>query len=174
VMELARFWRHVRMSPIAVGRCFPGATLDAIQREIAAQEASHRGEICFVVEPELTTGQLWRGVTPRERARQVFALQGVWNTEENNGVLVYVLLADRAVEIVADRGIDAHLDEGQWRGICREMESRFAEARYEEGAIAGVRAIAQAMGRHFPGDGPPPERASGPPDGAVTLIFRAC
>ena len=86
-MELARFWRHVRMNPITAARCFPSATLDAIQREIAAQEAAHRGEICFVLEAELPTSQLWQGVTPRERARQVFALQGVWNTEENNGVL---------------------------------------------------------------------------------------
>jgi uncharacterized membrane protein len=153
-MELGRFWRHVRMNPITVARSFPAAALDAIQREIAALEATHRGEICFVVEPELTTGQLWQGVTPRDRARQVFALQGVWNTEENNGVLVYVLLADHAVEIVADRGIDAHLDEAQWRAICSEMEARFAQGRFEEGAIAGVRAIAAAVGRHFPGDGP--------------------
>jgi uncharacterized membrane protein len=153
-MQLTRFWRHVRMNPIAVSRCFPAATLDAIQREIAAQEAMHRGEICFVLEPELTTSQLWQGVTPRERARQVFAQQGIWNTEENNGVLLYVLLADRAVEIVADRGIDAHLDDAQWRAICADMEARFAEGRFEEGAIGGVRAIAQAMGRHFPGEGP--------------------
>ena len=77
-----------------------------------------------------------------------------WNTEENNGVLVYVLLADHAVEIVADRGIDARLDGSDWRAICREMEARFAEGRFEEGAIAGIRAIAGAMGRHFPGAGP--------------------
>ncbi len=152
-MQLARFWRHARMSPLKASRCFPPATLDAIQREIAAQDAAHRGEIVFVVEAELASGQLWRDVTPRDRARQVFALQGVWNTEENNGVLVYVLLADRAVAIVADRGIDAHLGPEQWRAICREMESRFGEGRYEEGALAGVRAIADAMGRHFPGDG---------------------
>lgn len=154
-MDLARFWRHARMSPLKAARCFPPATLEAIRREIAAQEATHRGEIVFVVEAELTSGQLWHDVMPRDRARQVFALHGVWNTEENNGVLVYVLLADRAVEIVADRGIDAHLGTGQWRSICREMESRFAEGRYEEGALAGVRAIADAMGRHFPGDGTP-------------------
>lgn len=152
-MELARFWRHVRMNPIKAARCFPAATLDAIQREIAAQEAAHRGEICFVIEAELTSAQLWRGVMPRERARQVFALQGVWNTEENSGVLVYVLLADRAVEIVADRGIDARLTSSEWRAICDEMQARFADGRYEEGALAGIRAIAGCMARHFPGEG---------------------
>ena len=153
-MDIRRFWRHVRMNPITLARCFPAATLDAIQREIAAQESTHRGEICFVVEAELTSSQLWNGLTPRERAREVFASRGVWNTEENNGVLLYVLLADRAVEIVADRGIDARLTPQQWQAICREMEARFAEGRYEEGSLAGIRAIAEAMGRHFPGAGP--------------------
>ena len=152
-MDVVRFWRHVVMSPMKAARCFPPATIDAIQREIAAQEATHRGEIVFVVEAELASSQLWHDVSSRDRARQVFALHGVWNTEENNGVLVYVLLADRAVEIVADRGIDARLEAQQWRAICREMESRFAQGRYEEGALAGIRAIAEAMGRHFPGDG---------------------
>lgn len=152
-MDLARFWRHVRMSPIEAARRFPVATLDAIQREIAAQEARHRGQIRFVVEAELTSGQLWEDVASRDRARQLFALQGVWNTEENNGVLVYVLLADRRVEIVADRGIDASVSEGEWRAICAQMESRFAEGRYEEGALAGVRAVSDLLVRHFPATG---------------------
>ena len=153
-MELARFWRHVRMNPILASRCFPAATLDAIQREIAAQEAAHRGEIVFVVEAELSSGQLWRGVAPRDRARQVFALQGVWNTEENIGVLVYVLLADRAVEIVADRAIDARVTAEEWTRICRAMQDAFAAGRYADGAIAGVRSASQLLAKHFPASGP--------------------
>jgi uncharacterized membrane protein len=153
-MDLARFWRHIVMTPFAVARSFPPSTLDAIQREVAAQEAQHRGEIRFVVEAELATAQLWRGVQPRERARQVFALHGVWNTEENTGVLVYVLLADRAVEIVADRGISSRVEEAEWAGVCRAMESRFRDGRFEEGAIEGVRAVSAVLGRHFPARGP--------------------
>jgi uncharacterized membrane protein YgcG len=153
-MELARFWRHIHMSPLKAARCFASPTLDAIQREIAAQEARHRGQVCFVVEAELTSSQLWHGVEPRVRARQVFALQGVWNTEENNGVLIYVLLADRSVEIVADRGIDALVPQEEWRAICRDMEARFAEGRYEEGALAGVLAVSRLLVRHFPATGP--------------------
>ena len=153
-MDLARFWRHVRMTPFSAGRCFPSATLDDIQREVAAQEARHRGEIRFVVEAELSTGLLWRGVEPRQRARQVFALQGVWNTEENIGVLIYVLLADRAVEIVADRGIAARVDETEWVAVCRTMEARFREGRFREGAVEGVRGVAAVLGRHFPGREP--------------------
>jgi uncharacterized membrane protein len=152
-MELKRFWRHVVMNPIRVARCFPASALDAIQREVAAQEKRHRGEICFVVEAELTTGQLWRDLDSRARAREVFALQGVWNTEENNGVLVYVLLADRRVEIVADRGIDSKVSAGEWQSICRAMEKLFSEDRYEEGAIAGVRLASELLERHFPAGG---------------------
>jgi uncharacterized membrane protein len=150
-MDLARFWRHIVTTPFAVARSFPPSTLDAIQREVANQEAQHRGEIRFVVEAELTTAQLWRGLGPRERARQVFALHGVWNTEENIGVLVYVLLADRAVEIVADRGISGRVGEAEWAAVCRSMEASFRDGRFEEGAVEGVRAVSAVLGRHFPG-----------------------
>lgn len=152
-MDLARFWRHVRMHPIRQRRAFPPAALDAVQREIAEQEKRHRGQLVFVVEAELTTGELWREVRPRERARQVFAAQGVWNTEENDGVLIYVLLADRDVEIVADRGIDAKVGDDEWQTICRMMEGHFGAGDYTTGAIAGVRAVSELLARHFPADG---------------------
>lgn len=152
-MDLKRFWRHVLMSPIQAARSFPAATLDEVQREIERQERRHRGEVLFVVEAELTTQQLWRGLTSRDRAREVFAAQGVWNTEENNGVLIYVLLADRHVEIVADRGVDARVSQEEWRAICGTMQAHFHEGRYQEGAIAGVRAVSELLARHFPGSG---------------------
>ena len=121
-MELKRFWRHVLMRPAKALRAFPPATFDAIQREVALQEKRHRGEVCFVVEAELNSWQLWRDLAPRARARELFGLRGVWNTEENNGVLIYVLLADRSVEIVADRGIDKRVQPAEWQAICRAME----------------------------------------------------
>ena len=149
-MDLKRFWRHILMHPAKVARSFPAATLDAIEREIALQEKRHRGELCFVVEAELTSGQLWRELASRDRAREVFAQRGVWNTEENNGVLLYVLLADRRVEIVADRGIDGRVNPNDWQEICRMIERHFAEGRFEEGSIAGVRAASELLARHFP------------------------
>ena len=152
-MDLKRFWRHVLMSPVQAARAFPAATLDAIEREIAAHEKLHRGEVCFVVEAELTTAQLWAGLAPRDRAREVFAERGVWNTEENNGVLIYLLLADRDVEIVADRGIDARAEAGEWQRVCHMMEEHFAAGRFEEGAIAGVNAVSLLLERHFPASG---------------------
>ena len=152
-MDLARFWRHVWMSPLAARRAFPDATLDAVQREIAALERTHRGEVCFVVEAELETAQLWRDLSSRDRAREVFAQQGVWNTQENNGVLVYVLLADRKVEIVADRGVDAKVDPGEWRAICDAMDVHFHAGRFEPGALEGVRGVSALLARHFPASG---------------------
>ena len=152
-MDLKRFWHHILMSPARESRCFPAATLDAIQREIAAQEKLHRGEICFVVEAELTSRELWHDVTSRDRAREVFALRGVWNTEENNGTLIYLLLAERRVEIIADRGIARHVHPGEWKAIWHMMEGHFGEGRFEEGAIAGVRAASELLARHFPPNG---------------------
>src|SRR6185437_3433350 len=149
------FWRHARMHPIQERRAFPRKTLDAIQREVAAQEQRHRGQVVFVVEAELSSAQLWHGLSSRARARQVFAAHGVWNTEENNGVLVYLLLADRRVEIVADRGVDAKVGDSEWHAICRTMERHFRAGEFEAGSIAGVRAVSDLLARHFPADGAP-------------------
>jgi uncharacterized membrane protein len=149
-MDLKRFWRHVRMSPIEARRCFPDFTLEAIRREVAASELRHRGEVCFVVEAELTGAQLWRDLGSRQRAREVFAAQGVWNTEENNGVLIYVLLADHKVEVVADRGLDRRVKPEEWQSICQTMERHFRERRFEEGALAGVHRVTDLLVREFP------------------------
>ncbi|HEX5130420.1 MAG TPA: TPM domain-containing protein [Usitatibacter sp.] len=149
-MDWKRFWRHVAMTPATARRAFPDATMDAIARAIAEGERRHRGEVCFVVEAELSTTQLWRGLAARERAREVFASQGVWNTEENNGVLVYVLLADHDVEIVADRGIGARVDAAEWRSVVGAMEAHFRGGAYEAGAVTGVNGVNEILARHFP------------------------
>ena len=152
-MDLRRFWRHILMNPFTSRRSFPPSVLDAIAKEVGAQEKRHRGELRFVVEAELTTGQLWRDLGSRDRARELFAELGVWNTEENTGVLIYVCLADRRVEVVADRGITARVPESQWRAICHAMEAHFREGRFEEGALAGIRAVSEELALHFPSTG---------------------
>jgi uncharacterized membrane protein len=155
-MDLGRFLRHVAMSPLKARRAFPPATLDALQARIASSEKRHRGEIRLVVEAELATSQLWRDVSSRDRARQVFAQQGVWNTAENNGVLIYLMLADRRVEIVADRGIDARVAASEWEAVCRMMEAHFRAGRFEPGALAGIDAVSELLARHFPATGERP------------------
>ena len=149
-MELGRFWRHVTMTPWKAKRAFPAATREAIGRAVAELEKSHRGEVRFVVEAELASAQLWRNLGSRTRAVELFAMLGVWDTAENTGVLVYVLLADQRVEIVADRGISAKVAQAEWQAICAKMQESFRAGRFEEGAVSGVRAISALLARHFP------------------------
>lgn len=136
-------------------RHFPPATLDAIQHAIAASEHRHFGEIVFAVEGSLSFAQVTRGLSARQRARDVFARLRVWNTEYNTGALVYILLADHAIEIVADRGVAAKVAESDWLPICALMQKHFRAGEYESGAIAGVDAISQLLARHFPASGGP-------------------
>jgi uncharacterized membrane protein len=134
-------------------RHFPPATLDAIQHAIAASEHLHLGEICFAVEAGLPIAAVFGGTTARDRAHAAFARLNVWNTEHNTGVLVYILVADHAIEIVADRGITAKVPEAEWQSICALMQRHFATDDYEKGALAGVAAIGEILVKHFPADG---------------------
>jgi uncharacterized membrane protein len=156
-MDLGRALRSLATPAWVARRRFPAATLDAIEAAIREGERAHSGEVCFAVEASLELGDLWRGVTPRERARAVFSELGVWDTEANNGVLIFVLLAERDVEIVADRGAAARIGAEDWERVCREMEAHFREGRFAEGALAGVRAVGHLLARHFPVSGERPE-----------------
>ncbi len=131
-------------------RSFPPHVLLAIEQAIAAAEKSHGGEIRFVVERELDIGQLLSDVTPRQRAIQLFGQLGVWDTADNNGVLIYVLLADRDVEIVADRGFANRVSEGQWVDVCRTMEQSFRNHAFERGSLAGIAGVSQLIAMHYP------------------------
>ena len=150
---LKRFFRHLWMSPIQVRRSFSQVTLDAIEHAVAGGEKGHRGQVRFVVEAELTSGQLWAGVTSRQRAIDVFSLLRVWDTEENNGVLIYVLLADRKVEIVADRGIHRHVGDERWRAICKEIELRYRKGEFLNGSVIGIEKISAELAFYFPAHG---------------------
>lgn len=133
-----------------VNRAFPRAVLDCVASAIHASEAMHRGEIRFAVEAGLDLLPLLKGITPRERAVAVFSELRVWDTEENSGVLVYVQLVDRHIEIVADRGISAKVRQEEWDSICLHMQDTFRTCRYEEGVLAGIREITALLARHFP------------------------
>ena len=149
-MNLARILRHCITGSLAVRRVFPGAMLNAIEQTISRTETSHDGEILFAVEAALDTWPLLRDQSARDRAVEVFSQLRVWDTEHNNGVLIYLLLADRDVEIVADRGISSKIDTGEWEKICREMEDAFRQGQFEPGVNAGIRAIGSHLQTHFP------------------------
>jgi len=157
-MDWGRWFRHVTARDRALHRAFPPAVLDAIERAIDESERSHRGEIRFSIEPALEPDRVWRSMTPRERALEVFAALGVWDTEANNGVLVYVLLADRDVEIVADRGFNAKVDTERWSAICHDMEQHFRAGRFQEGAVTGVHAVGKLIAAHYPPSANVPDR----------------
>jgi uncharacterized membrane protein len=149
-MDLNRIARHLFYPPWRVRSAFPAHALEAIERAIRASEATHGGEIRFAVEGALDGAPLFKGQSARERAIDAFSLLRIWDTERNNGVLIYLLLADRDVEIVADRGIHAKVGPAEWELICRNMESAFRHGDYEKGAIAGIGAVTAHLARHFP------------------------
>jgi uncharacterized membrane protein len=149
-MQIGRFFKHVFSFPWRVRKTFPKSSLAAITTAIATSEKSHLGELRFVVEHGLDIAELWRGVTPRQRAIELFSRLRLWDTEHNSGVLIYLSLADRQVEIVADRGINARVGDAVWTHICGAMETRFRAGKFEGGVLEGIAAITAQLQRHFP------------------------
>jgi hypothetical protein len=149
-MKLLRTLRHLSASGWSLRRTFNAAALEAIEGAIAETERTHGGEIRFAVEGALGAEALWRDVSPRERAIEVFARSGVWDTEVNNGVLIYVLWADRDVEIVADRGFNGKVSAEEWLSVCHRMETLFAGGQAHQAAVEGVQAVGALIARHYP------------------------
>ncbi|MFT4178180.1 MAG: TPM domain-containing protein [Thermomonas sp.] len=135
----------------AQGR-FPPDAMERIAQAITVSETCHAGEICFAVEAALPLRDVLRGVQARQRALDAFARLRVWDTEANNGVLIYLLLADHRIEIVADRGLHDVVSDAQWRGVCELMEARLRAGEHADGVVAGIEAIGDLLAEHFPQD----------------------
>lgn len=149
-MQWKRLLRHLLADQWSVRRAFPPAVMRAIRDQIGTQEERHHGELRFAVEAALPLSWLWRGQDARSRAVDLFGRLRVWDTEHNSGVLIYLLLADKRVEIVADRGINEKVGATAWESICGEMQRAFAAGRFEQGVCAGVAAISDLIATHFP------------------------
>ena len=165
--KLGRFFRHLASDHGSVRRAFAQAAFARIEALIGDGETHPRGQVRFVVEPSLPLGRVVSGVTPRERALEVFGLLRIWDTEENCGVLVYLLLADRDVEIVADRGIHGRVGSNAWESVCRKMEAAFRRGRFVEGVESGLASINAILVEHYPREGG--ERPNELPDRPVVL-----
>jgi uncharacterized membrane protein len=152
-MSIARIARHLLEHHWRVRRVFPPDMLERIAQAIKAGETTHAGQVRFVVEGALDGAPLFRDQPARERALDLFSHLRIWDTAHNNGVLIYLLLADRDVEIVADRGIHAHVGEAGWETICRDMEAEFRAGRFERGVIGGIAAVSRELAKHFPPQG---------------------
>lgn len=149
-MKFRQILTHWRSSSWQVRQKFGRRTLAAIEQAIAASEKLHRGELRFVIEGRLSLLQLFREVTSRQRALQLFEKVGAGATAEHSGILIYVLLAERKVEIVADRGITARVPQAEWDALCRRMTDAFAAGRYREGALEGINGATALLVAHFP------------------------
>ena len=152
-MQVTRALRHLFATRWGARRRFSPEVLARIEKTLSRIEGEHAGELRFAVEAAFDLPELWYGLTPRQRALQVFGQLGVWDTAGNNGVLIYVLMADRDVEIVADRAIAARVAQSEWDAVCRRMENHFRAGRFAEGSEAGIVAVGGLLGRHFPGRG---------------------
>ena len=165
-MDLKRIFRHLFTPDWVVHRSFPRPVMLRIEQAISESERTHNGELRFAVEASLPLAPLLEGITPRQRAREVFGQLGVWDTASNSGVLIYLQLVDRDIEILADRGISAKVEQATWDAICHRMETAFRAGNFESGTVEGIREITALLAGHFPpGEG----NANELPDRPVVL-----
>jgi len=149
-MNVYRTFKHLFYPGWWLHRDFPDAELSRIEETIKVSESKHSGEIRFAIESALPFKALWNDEPVHERAIEVFSLLRVWDTEDNNGVLIYLLLADNKVEITADRNINKVVGQTEWQRICGLMEVEFRAGRFGDGAIKGIQEISALLEKHFP------------------------
>jgi len=152
-MNWKRLLRHLFTDHQSVARALPPEAMKAIEKAIGEEEKRHGGQLRVAVEAALPLSDIAHGVGSRERAIGWFGRLRMWDTEHNAGVLIYLLLADRRVELVADRGIHGKVGTAAWEAICGEMQQEFARGQFERGVVIGVRAVSDLLAEHFPPSG---------------------
>jgi len=148
--RLLRILKHRWIDGRDVRRALPPDAMARIEQRVRDSEHRHSGEIRICIEAGLPLSYLWRGATPRERALAMFGKLRVWDTEHNNGVLIYLLFAEHAVEIVDDRGLDRHVPDVEWQRIVQSMTTEFTAGRFEQGLNVALDAVDALLVRHFP------------------------
>jgi uncharacterized membrane protein len=151
--KFARILKHLTTTAAAGRRAFPAAALHEIRQAIAAGEQAHRAEVRMIIEAALPLAELFDGVHARKRARMLFSDYRVWDTEENCGVLIYLNLADRELEILADRGVGRLVEAHEWQAICDAMTRDFARGGYRDGALAALASLNALLQQRMPSDG---------------------
>ncbi|RYX90958.1 MAG: TPM domain-containing protein [Comamonadaceae bacterium] len=148
--KLKRIFRHRWVDESNTRRAIPPDMSERLRQRVAASERRHSGEVRICVEAGLPLSYLWRGATPRERAVAMFGKLRVWDTEHNNGVLIYLLLAEHAIEIVADRGLNRHVSPPEWQAMVGRMSAAFMERRFEDGLTQALGEVSALLVQHFP------------------------
>lgn len=166
VNKIKRWCIHSFIAPWRWRKLFPKPTLKAIELAIQQSESHHSGELRFAIENSLASQQIWHGMTSRQRAVEVFSNLKVWDTEENSGVLIYLLLAERTVHIIADRGINKKVTQCQWDSIVQAMQQAFRQGDFQAGALIGIEQITALLTQHFPASADNPNEL---PDAPVIL-----
>ena len=147
--RLKRIFRHRWLDESTVQRAVPAELLHRLTRRVAASEQRHSGEVRICVEAGLPMSYLWRGAKARERAVMMFGKLRVWDTEHNNGVLIYLLLADHAIELVADRGLNQHVSAAQWQAMVQHLGAAIRDGRYEDGLTQALEEVSAVLVQHF-------------------------
>ncbi|MBL8306448.1 MAG: TPM domain-containing protein [Rubrivivax sp.] len=150
LQRIRRLLKHRWLDEDDAARALGAPALARLEARVAASEQAHSGEIRLCIEAGLPLSYLWRDATPRQRAVTMFGKLRVWDTEHNNGVLIYLLLAEHAIEIVADRGLARHVPQAQWDALLGGMREAFRAGRYEEGLAAAVDRVDALLRQHFP------------------------
>ena len=163
VKFIKRLFRHLFVWPGMVQKQLPVQAMRNIEAAIAKSESLHQGEICFVVEANLHVLDILGGKSARTRAIETFSNFKVWDTEHNNGVLIYLLLADHDFEILADRGIHLRVGATGWEAICKGMEARFRQGHFEAGILEGIQKISEQLEQHYPSQGKKPNELKNSP-----------
>ena len=147
--RISRLLKHRWTDESDLRRALPADALARIEARVAASERHHSGEIRVSVEAGLPLSYLWQGLTARDRALTLFGKLRVWDTEQNNGVLIYLLLADHAIEIVADRWLTRHVPPAQWQTLIAAMQPAFRAGRFEDGLNQAIATIDALLMQHF-------------------------
>jgi uncharacterized membrane protein len=150
MIRLKRFLKHRWLDETDAARALDDAAITQLEERVAKSERRHSGEIRVCVEASLPLSYLWRNATARERAVMMFAKLRVWDTEQNNGVLIYLLLAEHAIEIVADRGVARVVPQEHWTKVLAGMREAFRAKRFEEGLADAIDAVDEQLALHFP------------------------
>ena len=148
--RLERIFTHLTTLSGQARQAFPSLTLKSLQEAIAAGEIRHRAELLLIIEPGLGWSDLRRNMSSRARAHRLFSRYRVWDTEENCGVLVYINLADRKVEIITDRAVGRAIKRSDWEAACDVMTQGFRHGRFHDSALAGIEHLNRLLEEHFP------------------------
>lgn len=155
---VARLLRHRWLDHTDAARAVPPPLADQLRRRVAASEQRHTGEVRICVEGGLPTSYLWRHLRDRvpmqtivrQRALMMFSKLRVWDTTHNNGVLIYLLLAEHAVELVADRGVARHVDPAVWQDVVTHLSEKLREGEFEDGLTQALEEVSAVLVAHFP------------------------